>query len=1177
MPANRNRFLWVALQASDICKLETQWEVEDAIKPENLTLPTELDDIYKKYAQEFKAKSETVGGQVAMRTLALLAHGTGSISKAALLVAIVAQTVDDRTADSRRKEMEANPDRIVHFCKDLVAVDEELGSVRFAHMAAYDFFKKYDEPARHALIAELSLAYLASPAFPDGRSLQHVRWFERDSLQAHLHDHPFLAFAARSWAGSVKKSSEESRARLVELFGRVCVSRKSTGVPSRDEEDRIALAFQVYLLTRRKPLMKGIRQEHVFSYFRLAGYLQTFHEKGWLDTSKTDDAGLTAMHWAIKSEVENEQPGESETCRVVATLIRCGANIEAKDKKGRTPLYYAAWLGRLDVVQLLLAKRAKVDAGGEECGTPLRAASHRDHATYPQHAEMTQVLLKAGASVNSQSDSGTPLHAVAWVGCVDCARLMFEKASWWKRPRRNVYGGHFGTALHAAAFNGHVEMVRLLLEKRFGVNKMHDTYGSTLAAAAAGCWEDEQDTTKFAEIFQLLIAHKVNVNAEGGLHVTALHAAAALGHRDLVEMLLDNDADSKVAGPAGTAYQAASDAGHETIVALFEEKRPGIALEESAIDVPVASEGEDAFKPQIKVWLALLRIALASHDVNRMKRNIQSGEAVFNRAIRKGQYKVLESLTRSAESIFAIVISLASEGDMAKKGGLPKDRKPRTFRRKVVDKRVGLLDCFKPDTATDTPAQFRLDRQLSTNQIDDVSKILDLLTQAAVRILESAFSKNNKRAIAILAQSWTRALYSVTDNGEWGKSMLATLLSNRAAQLRVFLADDETDGPDESERAKKKAELAARFHNAKKLAEVGVELLITALSGGQQYKPLATALANLWVQALEDVDALGSEYQNDILRLVTVFAARFQAAVNSSDTQRVRHLADAGVEIVQITALRKLERLTDLLAVVLTEKWTAAINKQMGEPIDQLVEQRRKQYRACITGRNYKEALALVAALTALLRTALSRGYEDVARKLSDIFVEESEWTFTNVDFPPLPTQIERQQRPRLMFVEASEREDLHQAQPELHFPRSDQLDFVDSLANLIFVAMEKDYSALLDPLLRMAFRVIRNASEDWQTHLGTTLRQRVEFARSPEKRSNTTRSPTDLHQELQQLNQSCSVVVSLLHLALNDLTKEVPPPPLLVEIGYVMLEVIRDQPTSEQATVVIEFLGSRQ
>jgi ankyrin repeat protein len=73
--------------------------------------------------------------------------------------------------------------------------------------------------------------------------------------------------------------------------------------------------------------------------------------------------------------------------KLVKELVSKGADVNAKDKYGRTPLHYAAKEGHLDVVKFLVSKGADVNAKDEKGNTPLDAAT-------PEVAEYLRSLNK---------------------------------------------------------------------------------------------------------------------------------------------------------------------------------------------------------------------------------------------------------------------------------------------------------------------------------------------------------------------------------------------------------------------------------------------------------------------------------------------------------------------------------------------------------------------------------------------------------------------------------------------------------------------------------------------------------------------------------------------------------------------------------------------------------------
>lgn len=81
-------------------------------------------------------------------------------------------------------------------------------------------------------------------------------------------------------------------------------------------------------------------------------------------------------------------------------LVAKGANPNARDKKGVTPLVIAARLGFLEGVQALIDSGARVDEANDAGETPLMSAVHR------RDVSMLRMLLKAGADPERSDNSG---------------------------------------------------------------------------------------------------------------------------------------------------------------------------------------------------------------------------------------------------------------------------------------------------------------------------------------------------------------------------------------------------------------------------------------------------------------------------------------------------------------------------------------------------------------------------------------------------------------------------------------------------------------------------------------------------------------------------------------------------------------------------------------------------
>jgi uncharacterized sulfatase len=95
----------------------------------------------------------------------------------------------------------------------------------------------------------------------------------------------------------------------------------------------------------------------------------------------------------------------------VKALVEQGADINAKDELGWTPLYWAASTGQTEVAEFLVAQGADVQAKTKDENTPLHQAASAGEG------RLAELLISKGAGVNVKDKRGNPpLHRAAVAG-----------------------------------------------------------------------------------------------------------------------------------------------------------------------------------------------------------------------------------------------------------------------------------------------------------------------------------------------------------------------------------------------------------------------------------------------------------------------------------------------------------------------------------------------------------------------------------------------------------------------------------------------------------------------------------------------------------------------------------------------------------------------------------------
>ncbi|XP_068625670.1 ankyrin repeat domain-containing protein 17 isoform X3 [Battus philenor] len=226
---------------------------------------------------------------------------------------------------------------------------------------------------------------------------------------------------------------------------------------------------------------------------------------------------------------------------IVRLLIAHGADVNAVSGSGNTPLMYACAGGHEDCVRALLDNGANVEDHNENGHTPLMEV-----AASAGHVGVAKILLEHGAGINTHSNEfkESALTLACYKGHLDMVRFLLAAGA-----DREHKTDEMHTALMEASMDGHVEVARLLLDSGAQVNMPTDSFESPLTLAACG---------GHVELAMLLLERGANIEEVNDEGYTPLMEAAREGHEEMVALLLGQ----------GASINAQTDETQETALTL---------------------------------------------------------------------------------------------------------------------------------------------------------------------------------------------------------------------------------------------------------------------------------------------------------------------------------------------------------------------------------------------------------------------------------------------------------------------------------------------------------------------------------------------------------------------------------------------------------------------------------
>lgn len=302
--------------------------------------------------------------QLAYRTLAVLTAAkvppadVAPMTARAVSHAIgISHVLDSKRLLSTLSEDEIpNRASIIECCMGLVTVDPVTKLMKLAHFDIEQYMQTHRENLfswkDKLMLANITLAYLSMDAFSLGPFRQASKFIGR------LEEYPFLDYASRHWGHHAREAmliqdadAEEGKHDLIENICHLL-----------DNRIKLASSLQVCHLTSRPSEVRNVllrsnekdfalhadnfssvSKLQVAARFGLSSIARKLMENHPNSVSDQDELGTSTLHEAAQAGWED----------LADTLLKAGAPPLLKDKKEKTPLYYAALNGNTDIVSLI--------------------------------------------------------------------------------------------------------------------------------------------------------------------------------------------------------------------------------------------------------------------------------------------------------------------------------------------------------------------------------------------------------------------------------------------------------------------------------------------------------------------------------------------------------------------------------------------------------------------------------------------------------------------------------------------------------------------------------------------------------------------------------------------------------------------------------------------------------
>ena len=274
-----------------------------------------------------------------------------------------------------------------------------------------------------------------------------------------------------------------------------------------------------------------------------------------------DDAARAEAERRAKLNAEMFEFLKDKDWESAFAKIEEGAEVNAKDEKGRTPAFYCVENGNFTLLNSLdKAGKSKVDPNAvDNSGMSLLHCA----VLKKQDGIITYLLKVRACSPRTQikKTGATPLYDAARAGTYEMVKNLVTYGA---DPTVATKAGL--TPLHQAAARGNLDMVKDLVQAGADVNAIAENGRTPIFYAAA---RGKASTVNF------LLEKKAEINLADKDGLTPLHCAASSGNAALVKFMVSKKANFAATAKDGTTVLI-SGAKFPEIIKFLADKMPNV-------------------------------------------------------------------------------------------------------------------------------------------------------------------------------------------------------------------------------------------------------------------------------------------------------------------------------------------------------------------------------------------------------------------------------------------------------------------------------------------------------------------------------------------------------------------------------------------------------------------------